>query len=139
MVKISLTSGILFIVAHNIWNGNGTNAPFIDPLIFADPGDWFWFFEGELSSSFAAFTMGFILGFSCMIGDMCGSCVKRRRGLKREGDESSEAPLLDTIPFAIAIFATAFLLLPKEPVPGSGDSQSSSMPGPSRPILKKDV
>ena len=103
-------SGTLFIVAHNIWNDNGTNAPFIDPLIYADPGDWFWFFEGELSSSFAAFTMGFILGFSCMIGDMCGSFVKRRRGLKREGDESSEAPLLDTIPFAIAIFATAFLL-----------------------------
>ena len=23
-------SGILFIVAHNIWNGNGTDAPFID-------------------------------------------------------------------------------------------------------------
>ena len=110
LVGGGIFSGILFIVAHNIWNDNGTDAPFIDPLIYANSGDWFWFFGGDFSSSFAAFTMGFILGFSCMIGDMCGSFVKRRRGLKREGDESSEAPLLDTIPFAIAIFATAFLL-----------------------------
>ena len=54
--------------------------------------------------------MGFILGVACMVGDLCGSFIKRRRGLKREGDESSEAPLLDTIPFAIAIFITSFLL-----------------------------
>jgi len=103
-------SGLLFIIAHNLWNGNGTDAPFIDPLIYANSSDWFWFFGGEIGSSLAAFTMGFILGFSCMIGDMCGSFVKRRRGLKREGDESSEAPLLDTVPFAIAIFVTSFLL-----------------------------
>jgi CDP-2,3-bis-(O-geranylgeranyl)-sn-glycerol synthase len=45
-----------------------------------------------------------------MVGDMCGSFIKRRRGLKREGDQSSEAPLLDTIPFAIAIFITSFIL-----------------------------
>ena len=89
---------------------SSTDAPFIDPLSYADSSYWFWVFGGELSSSFAAFTMGFVLGFACMVGDMCGSFVKRRRGLKREGDESSEAPLLDTIPFAIAIFATAFLL-----------------------------
>ena len=80
MIGGGIFSGILFIMAHNIWNGNGTDAPFIDPLSYADSSDWFWFFEGELSSSFAAFTMGFVLGFSCMIGDMCGSFVKRRRG-----------------------------------------------------------
>ena len=38
------------------------------------------------------------------------SFVKRRRGLKREGDESSKAPLLDTVPFALSIFLFAFLL-----------------------------
>ncbi|MDP6703815.1 MAG: CDP-archaeol synthase, partial [Candidatus Thalassarchaeaceae archaeon] len=47
---------------------------------------------------------------ACMLGDTAGSFVKRRRGLKREGDESSEAPLLDTVPFAIAIFIVAFVL-----------------------------
>ena len=105
-----IVSGILFTLAHNLWNNNGTEVPFIDPIIYADSSDWFWIFEGEIGSSLAAFTMGFILGFSCMIGDMCGSFVKRRRGLKREGDESSEAPLLDTVPFAIAIFIAAFVL-----------------------------
>ncbi len=103
-------SGILFVLAHNLWNGNGTNRPFIDPIIYADSSDWFWLIQGEMGPSGAAFTMGFTLGFSCMIGDMCGSFIKRRRGLKREGDESSKAPLLDTVPFAIAIFLSAFLL-----------------------------
>ena len=103
-------SGFLFIIAHNIWKGNGTEAPFIDPLTYASSNDWFWFFEGDSGSIMAAFTMGFILGVACMIGDLCGSFVKRRKGLKREGDESSEAPLLDTVPFAVAIFIAAFLL-----------------------------
>jgi CDP-2,3-bis-(O-geranylgeranyl)-sn-glycerol synthase len=103
-------SGILFILAHKLWNANGANAPFVDPLLYADSNDWFWFIGGDFGSVTAAFIMGFILGFSCMLGDMIGSFIKRRRGLKREGDQSSEAPLLDTIPFAIAIFATSFTL-----------------------------
>jgi CDP-2,3-bis-(O-geranylgeranyl)-sn-glycerol synthase len=45
-----------------------------------------------------------------MIGDTTGSFIKRRRGLKREGEESSKAPLLDTVPFAVAIFVAAFTL-----------------------------
>jgi CDP-2,3-bis-(O-geranylgeranyl)-sn-glycerol synthase len=103
-------SGILFTSAHKLWNSNGADAPFIDPLLYANPNDWFWLFEGGYGSSIAAFTMGFILGVSCMLGDLSGSFIKRRRGLKREGDESSEAPLLDTMPFAIAIFLTSFIL-----------------------------
>ena len=39
-----------------------------------------------------------LLGFACLVGDMTGSFFKRRRGLKREGDVSSKAPLLDTLP-----------------------------------------
>ena len=106
-------SGILFTLAHRLWGSNGAGAPeapFVDPLLLANPNDWFWLFEGGYGSSFAAFTMGFILGVSCMLGDLSGSFIKRRRGLKREGDESSEAPLLDTMPFAIAIFLTSFIL-----------------------------
>ena len=38
---------------------------------------------------------------------MTGSYVKRRQGLKREGEVSSKAPLLDTLPFAIFIFLAA--------------------------------
>ena len=39
------------------------------------------------------------------------SFVKRRRGLKREGDVSSKAPLLDTLPFAIMVFLWGQLFL----------------------------
>ena len=106
-----IVSGILFIMAHKLWNKNGVEAPFVDPLIYADSSDWFWLLgTNELGGITAAFIMGFILGVACMIGDLFGSFIKRRRGLKREGAESSEAPLLDTIPFAIAIFVTSFLL-----------------------------
>ena len=105
-----IVSGILFIMAHKLWNKNGVEAPFIDPLIYANSSDWFWLFEGDYGSIFAAFTMGFTLGVACMVGDLFGSFIKRRRGLKREGEESSEAPLLDTIPFAVAIFIASFLL-----------------------------
>jgi CDP-2,3-bis-(O-geranylgeranyl)-sn-glycerol synthase len=45
-----------------------------------------------------------------MLGDMAGSFVKRRQGLKREGDVSSKAPILDTLPFAIFIFLAAAIL-----------------------------
>jgi CDP-2,3-bis-(O-geranylgeranyl)-sn-glycerol synthase len=105
-----IVSGILFMLAHKLWNSNGANAPLVDPLLYADSNDWFWLIESDNSGLIAAFTMGFVLGFACMVGDMCGSFIKRRRGLKREGDQSSEAPLLDTIPFAIAIFITSFIL-----------------------------
>ena len=46
-----------------------------------------------------------------MIGDSVGSFFKRRRGLKREGDISSKAPLLDTVPFAIFTFLFGQLFL----------------------------
>ena len=42
---------------------------------------------------------------------MTGSFLKRRRGLKREGDVSSKAPLLDTLPFAIMVFLWGQLFL----------------------------
>ena len=50
------------------------------------------------------FGLGTFLGFACLLGDSTGSFFKRRRGLKREGDVSSKAPLLDTLPFAIMVF-----------------------------------
>ena len=106
----AVVSGLLFMLAHKLCNSNGANAPLVDPLLYADSNDWFWLIESDNSGLIAAFTMGFVLGFACMVGDMCGSFIKRRRGLKREGDQSSEAPLLDTIPFAIAIFITSFIL-----------------------------
>jgi len=58
--------------------------------------------------------LGFSLGLACMIGDTAGSFVKRRKGHKREGDESSKAPLLDTMPFALFIFLAALLLFDNE-------------------------
>ena len=61
----------------------------------------------------AAFIVGAFLGLGCMIGDCTGSFIKRRLGKKREGSESSEAPLLDTLPFAIFTFAMGLLLFPQ--------------------------
>ena len=43
-----------------------------------------------------------------MTGDLVGSYFKRRKGHKREGNESSQAPILDTLTFAVAIFIAAF-------------------------------
>jgi len=103
-----LFSGFLMVISHNVWNGNtpASNTPFIDPLLFSEPSDWFWI-GNEWG---AAFVLGFTLGLACMLGDMAGSFVKRRQGLKREGDVSSKAPILDTLPFAIFIFLAAAVL-----------------------------
>jgi len=108
----ALFSGTLMIVANNLWDGRNTSdaRPFIDPLFGAGSNDWYWIF-GENS---AAFVLGFSLGLACMIGDTAGSFVKRRKGHKREGDESSKAPLLDTMPFALFIFLAALLLFDNE-------------------------
>ena len=59
-----------------------------------------------------AFIVGSLLGFFSLLGDITGSFFKRRRGLKREGDVSSKAPLLDTLPFAMMVFLLGWLLLP---------------------------
>ena len=45
------------------------------------------------------------------MGDSAGSFVKRRLGHKREGDVSSQAPLLATLPFAISAFLFGQLFL----------------------------
>ena len=84
------------------------NGIFLDPLIGAGTEDWFWI-GGEWG---AAFVLGAFLGLGCMIGDSTGSFIKRRLGKKREGSESSEAPLIDTLPFAICTFLIGMLLFP---------------------------
>ena len=102
-------AGLLCMLTHSVGNDSlSHNGIFLDPLIWAEPDDWFWI-GGEWG---AAFTVGAFLGLGCMIGDCTGSFIKRRLGKKREGDESSEAPLLDTLPFAICTFAMGLLLFP---------------------------
>ena len=103
-------AGFLCMFTH--WLGENSivqNGVFIDPLIGAGTGDWFWI-GGEWG---AAFVVGAFLGLGCMIGDCAGSFVKRRTGKKREGSESSQAPLLDTLPFALCTFAMGLLLFPQ--------------------------
>lgn len=68
-----------------------------------------WWNVGSLEAS--AFLLGTMLGFFCLLGDMTGSFFKRRRGLKREGNVSSKAPILDTLPFAIMLFILGQLFL----------------------------
>ena len=86
--------------------GDTSATIFINPLTGYE-GVW-WDTGSHLTS---AFILGAFLGFSCLIGDSTGSFIKRRRGLKREGEVSSKAPLLDTLPFAIVVFAFGLLFL----------------------------
>tara|TARA_Y100000996_G_scaffold409162_1_gene389377 strand:- start:362 stop:931 length:570 start_codon:yes stop_codon:yes gene_type:complete len=103
-------AGFLCVLTHALGTDQIVeNGIFLDPLIGAEPGDWFWV-GGEWG---AAFIVGSFLGLGCMIGDCTGSFIKRRLGKKREGSESSEAPLLDTLPFAIFTFAMGLLLFPQ--------------------------
>lgn len=102
-------AGLLCMFTH--WAGGASiveNGVFLDPLIGAESSDWFWI-GGEWG---AAFIVGFLLGLGCMIGDCAGSFIKRRMGKKREGSESSQAPLIDTLPFALCTFAMGLLLFP---------------------------
>ena len=102
-------AGLLCMFTH--WAGGSSiieNGVFLDPLIGAESSDWFWI-GGEWG---AAFIVGFLLGLGCMIGDCAGSFIKRRMGKKREGSESSQAPLIDTLPFALCTFAMGLLLFP---------------------------
>ncbi len=109
LIGAIIGAGFLCMFTHSLGeNQLVDNGIFLDPLIWAGPGDWFWA-GGEWG---AAFIMGAFLGLGCMIGDCAGSFVKRRMGKKREGNESSEAPLLDTLPFAICTFAIGLLLFP---------------------------
>jgi len=103
-------AGLLCMFTHWLGENNVVqNGVFLDPLIGAGASDWFWI-GGEWG---AAFVVGAFLGLGCMIGDCAGSFVKRRLGKKREGSESSEAPLLDTLPFALCTFAMGLLLFPR--------------------------
>jgi CDP-2,3-bis-(O-geranylgeranyl)-sn-glycerol synthase len=109
--------GLLGMLTHSIAGGNHvTSAPFLDPLGTYSTSSssitdaWYWvdWIGGEWS---AVFILGCVLGFGCMVGDSVGSFIKRRRGLKREGEVSSKAPLLDTLPFAIFAFLFGQLFL----------------------------
>jgi CDP-2,3-bis-(O-geranylgeranyl)-sn-glycerol synthase len=102
-------AGLLCMLTHSLGESSvGQNTVFLDPLIGAGSEDWFWI-GGEWG---AAFVLGAFLGLGCMIGDSTGSFIKRRLGKRREGSESSEAPLIDTLPFAICTFAMGLLLFP---------------------------
>ena len=107
----SLTSGLLCFVIVSLMGDVPTSTD-IESSVFAHPLTGYegtWFDIGSVGMS--AFILGSFLGFSCLIGDSTGSFIKRRRGLKREGDVSSKAPLLDTLPFAIMVFLWGQLFL----------------------------
>lgn len=107
----SLTSGLLCVLIVSLMGDVPTNTD-IESSVFAHPLTGYegtWFDVGSVGMS--AFILGSFLGFACLIGDSTGSFIKRRRGLKREGDVSSKAPLLDTLPFAIMVFLWGQLFL----------------------------
>lgn len=109
----SLTSGLLCVLlASLVDQGSAATAFDAGSTVFAHPltgSDGAWFDMGSDAAS--AFVLGSFLGFACLLGDSTGSFFKRRRGLKREGDVSSKAPLLDTLPFAIMVFLWGQLFL----------------------------
>ena len=107
----SLTSGLLCVLIVSLMGDVPTSTD-IESSVFAHPLTGYegtWFDVGSVGLS--AFVLGSFLGFACLIGDSTGSFIKRRRGLKREGDVSSKAPLLDTLPFAIMVFLWGQLFL----------------------------
>ena len=111
-------SGLLMMLEHAMWSGNSPseNDVFIDPLIFTYGNEWF-FIGNEWG---AAFVMGFVLGIGTMLGDSAGSFVKRRRGHIREGNTSSRALFLDTIPFAIVTFVFGLLFFSSQVIGDRG-------------------
>ena len=107
----SLTSGLLCVLIVSMM-GDAPTVDNIDSNIFAHPMTGYegsWFDIGSMQIS--AFILGTFLGFACLLGDSAGSFVKRRRGMRREGDISSKAPLLDTVPFAIMVFLCGQIFL----------------------------
>ena len=107
----SVTSGLLCVIIVGAM-GEVPDSNSIESSVFAHPltgyeGEWF----AVGSTHMSAFILGTFLGFACLLGDSTGSFFKRRRGLKREGDISSKAPLLDTLPFAIMVFLWGQLFL----------------------------
>jgi len=112
----TIGGGLLAILTTIISKNNDiTSAPFLSPLgsyglNSVDLSNAWFYSENEIIT---AFSIGAVLGFGCMIGDSIGSFIKRRMGHKREGEESSEAPLLDTLPFAISTFIFGLILLRK--------------------------
>lgn len=109
----SMTSGLLCMVMVAAVDNGGMGTVFDEgSTIFASPltgSSGAWFAVG--GANLTAFILGSFLGFTCLLGDSTGSFVKRRRGLKREGDVSSKAPLLDTLPFAVMVFLCGQLFL----------------------------
>jgi CDP-2,3-bis-(O-geranylgeranyl)-sn-glycerol synthase len=109
----SLTSGLLCVLLASLVSEGNIATVFDDgATVFAHPllgAEGAWFFIGGATG--AAFVLGTFLGLTCLLGDSVGSFAKRRRGLKREGDVSSKAPLLDTLPFAIMVFLCGQLFL----------------------------
>ena len=109
----SMTSGLLCILLASLVSMGSMDTVFDDgSTVFAHPllgAEDAWFNIG--GDAGAAFFLGTFLGFTCLLGDSVGSFVKRSRGLKREGDVSSKAPLLDTLPFAIMVFLCGQLFL----------------------------
>ena len=99
----SLTSGLLcMLIASSVSTGTLDTVFDDGATIFAHPlvgAEEAWFYIGGANG--AAFILGSFLGFACLLGDSTGSFFKRRRGLKREGDISSKAPLLDTLPLSL--------------------------------------
>jgi len=119
----TLGGGLLAILTTILSDNNEIDAaPFLSPVgaYWVDPVHlsqaWFYF-DNEIIT---AFIIGSVMGFGCMIGDSIGSFIKRRLGHKREGEESSEAPLLDTLPFAISTFIFGLLFLNKS-IAGSSE------------------
>ena len=85
----SLTAGLLCVLQVAIVGTSFDEASvFVSPLTGSEDA---WFSIG--GPWLSAYILGSFLGFACLLGDMTGSFFKRRRGLKREGDVSSKAPL----------------------------------------------
>ena len=88
--RLSNSRIIVHATSCNVGTSFDEASVFVSPLTGSEDA---WFSIG--GPYLTAYIMGSFLGFACLLGDMTGSFFKRRRGLKREGDVSSKAPLLE--------------------------------------------
>ena len=98
------------------WNGligGSLTSGLLCFLMTMIPASWIFLSPTDNATGWAAsaFVLGSFLGFTSLVGDSTGSYFKRRKGMKREGEISSKAPLLDTLPFAISVFVFGQIFL----------------------------
>ena len=102
------------MLAHYAWNSDypPDARPFVDPTLFSNSSDWFL----ARRRVGCRLCNGLHTRHRLYARRLCWLICQATPRLKREGEESSKAPLLDTVPFAVSVFFFSFLLFDDQAV-----------------------